>query len=242
LKQLIDRGVQEVALDQIVGSLGRQDEFNRLFLPRDESLRTRWEEVRDLAEGPKGFPPVELYYVPDVYFVVDGHHRVSVARSVGAQTIEASVKEFRSVVKLTPDSSLEEIIKKTALTDFLETAELVQKAPTDYVATVPNGYEKLLDHISVHRYYRGIETQQPVSWEDAVQSWRRSVYMPMIRIIRKHKILEDFPDSTETDLYLAIMDHLHYLKERIAPGRVGRGRAAKDFSEEMKKSKKQRWW
>jgi hypothetical protein len=242
LKQLVDRGVQEVPLSQIVGSLGRQNEFNRLFMPREESLRKRWEEVRQLAEGPQGFPPVELYFVPDVYFVVDGHHRISVARSVGAETIEAVVKEFRSVVRLTPETSIEEIINKTALADFLETAGLVQKSSTDYVVTVPNGYEKLLNHISVHRYYRGIELDRPVSWEEAVQSWRRSVYVPMIRIIRKHKILEDFPGSTETDLYLAIMDHLHYLKERAAPGKVGRARAAKEFSEEMKRSKKQKWW
>jgi len=242
LKQLIERGIQEVPLNQIVGSLGRQNQFNRLFLPREESLRERWEDMKDLAEGPSGFPPVELYYVPEVFFVVDGHHRVSVARSVGAQTIEASVKEFHSPVYLTPETSIEEIISKTALADFLETAGLAQKTPGDYVVTMPKGYEKLLDHISVHRYYRGIETGGPLSWEQAVRSWQRSVYMPMIRIIRKHAILEEFPDSTETDLYLAIMDHLHYLKEKLSPKKVGRARAAKDFSDEMKRSKKQKWW
>jgi hypothetical protein len=242
LKQLIDKGIQEVPLNQIVGSLGRQSEFNRLFLPREESLRKRWQEVKDLAEGPSGFPPVELYYVPEVYFVVDGHHRISVVRSVGATTIEANVKEFRSPVYLTPDTSIEEIILKAALSDFLDTTGLVQKSSGDYVTTIPNGYEKLLDHISVHRYYRGIETTQPVFWEEAVRSWQKSVYMPMIRIIRKHKVLEEFPEQTETDLYLFIMEHLHYLKEKFAPKNIGRTRAVKNFTEEMKRSKKSKWW
>src|SRR3990172_1106128 len=63
LKQLVDRGVQEVPLDKIVGSVGREHAFNRAFLPREESLRKRWEELKDVAEGPAGFPPVDLYLV-----------------------------------------------------------------------------------------------------------------------------------------------------------------------------------
>jgi hypothetical protein len=42
----VDRGTQEVPLDRIVGSLGRASEFNRAFLPRDEALRGRWEEIK----------------------------------------------------------------------------------------------------------------------------------------------------------------------------------------------------
>src|SRR5262245_48658292 len=75
LKQIVDRGIQEVPLDRIIGSVGREGKFNRAFLPRDESLRERWEEVRSVAESQEGFPSIELYYVNDVYFVVDGHHR-----------------------------------------------------------------------------------------------------------------------------------------------------------------------
>jgi hypothetical protein len=238
LKHLVERGIQEVPLNRIIGSLGRDHEFTRAFLPRQESLRKRWEEIKDLAEGPSGFPPVELYYVKDVYFVVDGHHRVSVARAVGASTIEARVKEFRSPVMLMPETSIEEVILKSGLAEFLETTGLVQETPDDYVVTMTNGYEKLLDHISVHRYYRGIETEGPVSWDEAVQSWKKSVYDPMIRIIRKHKILDEFPGHTETDLYLYIMDHLHYLRELYAPKKIGRTRAVKEFVKLKSKNKK----
>jgi hypothetical protein len=241
LKHFIDRGIQEVPLDRIVGSLGREREFTREFLPRHESLRKRWQEVQDLAEGPAGFPPVELYYVHDVYFVVDGHHRISVVRAMGAQTIEARVKEFRSPVLLTPETSIEEIILKTGLTEFLETTGLAQKTTEDYVMTIPNGYGKLLDHISVHRYYRGIETDRPVSWEEAVKSWRRSVYLPMVRILRKHNLQQQFPECTITDLYIFTIEHLHYLREQEASKKIGRLRAVKHFTKEMKPPGK-KWW
>ena len=240
LKQLTDRGVQEVPLDRIIGTVGRENEFNRLFLPRDESLRKRWQEIKDLAEGSAGFPPVELYYVKDVFFVVDGHHRVSVARAVGATSIEARVKEFSSPVILGPNASMENVILNTGLVNFLETTGLKQTEPDEYVMTIANGYEKLLDHICGHRYYRGIKKGEEVTYTDAVRSWRRSVYRPMIRIIRKHKVLEQFPGHTETDLYLFTMEHLHYLREQYAPRDVGRVRAIQSFTEQMKPEKK--WW
>lgn len=230
LKQVVDRGVQEIPLDRIVGTVGREHEFNRTFLPRNESLRTRWEELKDLAEGSKGFPPIEVYYVHDVYFVVDGHHRVSVARAVGAKSIEAHVKEFVSAIPLTPDTSIEDVILRTGLAGFLEVTGLEQEYPDEYVVTVPNGYERLLEHISVHRYYRGIEKNAPVSWEEAVQSWRDTVYRPMIDIIQRHGVLENFPGYTETDLYLFTMDHLHHLREQYGSSNVQPERAVRHFS------------
>jgi hypothetical protein len=237
LKQVIDRGVQEVPLSRIVGSLGREREFNRAFLPREESLRDRWQEVKDLAEGPTGFPPVELYYVNDVYFVVDGHHRVSVARALGAPAIEARVKEFISPVPLTPETSIEEVILKSGLADFLDTVGLEQTYPGEFELTEPNGYERLLDHISVHRYYLGLNQKRDINWREAVHSWLDTVYRPMIDVIRKSGVMEQFPGRTETDLYLYVMDHLHHLKQLY--GNVGedRERVVKHFQLSSRESK-----
>jgi len=85
LKHIVDRGLHDVPLERIVGTLGREREFNREFLPREEALRDRWEEVEELAEGPAGFPAVELYKVGDAYFVVDGHHRLRARHQVRHQ-------------------------------------------------------------------------------------------------------------------------------------------------------------
>ena len=242
LKQLVDRGIQEIPMTRIVGTVGRERDFNRAFFPREESLRQRWKEVKELAEGPVGFSPIELYKVNDVFFVVDGHHRVSVARSLNAPTIEAHVKEFMSPIPLTPDTSIEEVILKSALADFLETTGLVQEYSAEYEVTIPNGYQRLLDHISVHRYYRGIETKHDVSWQDALNSWRDTVYHPMVEAIQKSGILEQFSDKTETDLYLFVMDHLHHLRQRYGKASGQRGRVVKHFalSEQNKKSRKKK--
>ncbi len=217
LRRLVDRGLREVPLHAVVGSLGREREFNREFLPREESLRERWEDAAERARGPAGYRAVELYQVGGTYFVVDGHHRISVARAAGQPTIEARVKEFLTPVPLSPDASTEDVLLKGSLADFLEATGLVPENPGEFETTEPGGHERLLEHISVHRWYRGIETGRPVPWSEAVASWRDSVYRPMTDIVRQSGVLEEFPGRTATDLYLFTMAHLHDLRQRYAP-------------------------
>jgi hypothetical protein len=202
LRHTVDRGIEDVPLDRIVGSLGRDRDFNRLFFPRGESLRGRWEGVRKLAEGDRGFPTVELYKVGDAYFVLDGHHRVSVARHLQSPTIEAHVLEFVTDVVVAPDDSLEALALRRGRADFLEATGI------DVDATEPDAYERLLDHISVHGWY----SKKP--WRDAVASWRAHVYEPTLDLVRASGVMAQFPGRTETDLYLYAMDHLYFLRER----------------------------
>ncbi|MBK5259193.1 MAG: hypothetical protein JJE51_06340 [Thermoanaerobaculia bacterium] len=213
LRHTIDRGIREVPIDRIVGSIGREREFNRMFLPRDESLRARWEDIRDSAEGSGGFPTVELYEVGNAYFVVDGHHRVSVTRAMNAPSIEAHVREFVSEVPIRSDDSIEELVLRRGRLDFLEASGL-EAEEGEFHLTQTDGYERMLDHVDVHRYYLGLEQKRDIGAGEAARSWRSNVYEPVIRIIRESRVLEEFSGRTETDLYLFAMDHLHYLRER----------------------------
>ncbi len=216
----VERGVRDVEISQIVGSLDRGEEFTRAFLPRHDSLRERWEDVRRLAEGPRGFPPVDLYQVGGVYFVVDGHHRISVARALGAPTIEARVREYPVSIALDPEADLADLerqVRDRARADFLEAAR-IEAAPTDFTASEIGAYRRLFDHLATHRYFLGLDERRDISWPEAAASWRWTVYEPMAEAIRKSGILEDFPGRTETDLYLFTMDHLHALRQRFGPG------------------------
>jgi hypothetical protein len=93
LNQRLYRGVQEVELERIRGSVGRYRDFTSTFLPRSRHLRQRWQRVRAGIIS-HGMPPIEVCQVGDDYFVVDGNHRVSIARQEGWKTIEAYVYEY----------------------------------------------------------------------------------------------------------------------------------------------------
>src|ERR687890_1326569 len=90
----LHRGTKVVEVDQIVGSVGRWDEFDRSFLPARASIAERWKRIDRAFHRAEDLPPVELYEIGDSYFVVDGHHRVSVARYHDVPTLEATVAEF----------------------------------------------------------------------------------------------------------------------------------------------------
>lgn len=238
LRHLVDRGVQEVPADRIVGTIGRERDFSRAFLPRDESLRSRWKGVESLLEGSKGFPAVELYKVGDIYFVVDGHHRISVLRSLGTSTVEARVKEFLTSVTIEPGDSIESVVLKGNRAAFLTSTGLEDRPPEDFALTQPDGYEHLLEHVNGHAYFRGIEEKREVPWKEAVRSWVDNVYQPMIETIRRSAILEEFPGRTEGDLYLFVMDHLHHLRQRYAPKTISPMRAVREVKIEQLRTRK----
>jgi hypothetical protein len=84
-------GIQIVSLDQIRGSDGRCRDFDAAFYPRQHHNRSRWLNVAIARQMGVALPPVCLVQVDDVYFVRDGHHRISVARVLGQRCIEAEV-------------------------------------------------------------------------------------------------------------------------------------------------------
>jgi hypothetical protein len=93
LWQELDRGLQDIPMERIVGSVGRPNDFTGSFRPKNAVNRERWSRIFAETIGDLGLPPVEVYQVGDEYYVRDGNHRVSVARSMGFETIQAYVTE-----------------------------------------------------------------------------------------------------------------------------------------------------
>lgn len=201
------RGLQEVALDAIVGSVGRYADFTRSFLPLHDSDQTRWAGVRAAAEQ-MGLPPVELYRIGDAYFVLDGNHRISVARELGAKSIQAYVLDIPTRVPFSANDNPDDLICKARYVEFLERTSLDHLRPgANLLMTVPGQYRILDEHIDVHRYFLGMETLTNVKLEDAVASWYDTVYLPVVEVIRGQSLLQSLPDRTETDLYVWLAEH-----------------------------------
>jgi hypothetical protein len=208
----VDRGLQMVPLDKIRGSVDRYRDFDRNFLPRNPATRDRWLRLDRAALAGEYVPPVQLYKIGDVYFVKDGNHRVSVARRQGATDIEAEVIEATTKAPLRADTDPRELLRLAEYGRFLELTGLDRLRPgANIVFTSLGRYDELLEHISAHRWYLGIEQNRPISWEDAVLSWYDNLYQPMIKLIKESGILREFPGHTTADLYHWIMDHRYYL-------------------------------
>jgi nucleotide-binding universal stress UspA family protein len=208
--------LEDIAIDAIVGSVGRYRDFTRSFLPTHDSSKERWARVEMAMTGLKGVPPIEVYKVGDAYFVRDGHHRVSVARQLGAHHIQAYVTKVETKVPLEPDVEPEDLILKAEYVEFLERTDIAHVRPeADLRVTEPGKYPLLEEHIAVHRYFVGVEEERYIPYEEAVGHWYDEVYLPVVRLIRQRGILRHFPDRTETDLYLWIAEHKAVLEEEL---------------------------
>jgi hypothetical protein len=210
----IYRGVKTVRVDQIVGSLNRYHEFDRAFLPVEDQIAPRWQNVDLAFYKDISLPPILLYKVGQVYFVVDGHHRVSVAREQGQEFIDADVRECATKVNITPDLKPEDLVVLGEKVHFLERTRLDVLRPDSRIRlTIPDGFDRMIEHIAVHRYFMGIDLKRDISDDEAITHWYDTVYLPIIKEIRRSKILQEFPGKTEGDLYLWVLDRQQYLSE-----------------------------
>jgi len=217
MKGQTDRGRSEVPLSKIIGSVGRYSDFTRDFLPRNVSDSNRWASVRMATESLSGVPPIEVYKVGDSYFVRDGNHRVSVARLNGQSSIDAFVTEVFTRVPLTGEMDLDALIIKEEYAKFLEKTRLdkLTTEPVDLTVTATGVYEKLLDHIQVHHYYLGLDQKKEIPYEIAVLDWYENYYLPVVDIIRERGLLKDFPNRTETDLYIWMLEYRSDLEKEL---------------------------
>jgi nucleotide-binding universal stress UspA family protein len=226
--------LKEIPLDSIIGSAGRYTDFTRTFLPQHDSDENRWAGVHVAVTGDTGLPPIEVYQIGEAYFVLDGHHRISIARQMGASSIEAYVKQVQTKVPLSPEDKPDDLIVKSEYADFLDRTQLDKLRPNaDLQVTEPGQYEVIEEHISVHRYFMGIDQNREISYEEAVTHWYDEIYLPIVEVIRERGILRDFPERTETDLFLWISEHRAAL-EKSLEWTIDPATAADDLVDEIR--------
>ena len=230
VKSVSYEGVHEIELDRVIGSVNRYHEFDREFLPKRYGSADRWSRVRQVFDTDAGFPPIKVYQIGEAYFVVDGNHRVSVARQLGMRSIEADVTKFQPNVPIGKDTDLASLIIKKEYSDFLEQTHLDRLRPGQRIEfTLPGRYDDLIEHIAKRRYFLGLETGREIAYEDAVVSWYDGLYRPLVEIFRQEHLLERFPGRTEADLYVWVTRHLYFLRERMGDD-VGLVEATRDFA------------
>ncbi len=210
------RGVRDIPLNAIVGSVGRYSDFTRSFLPKQNSDLERWTRVEVAASGPAELPVIEVYQVGEAYFVLDGNHRVSVARQKGLEFISAHVTEVHTRVPLSPDTQPDDLIIKAEAAAFLESTHIDESCPgADLAVSIPGQYDRLVNHIEVHRYFMEVREGHEIPFEEAACRWYHEAYLPVVQVIRAQGILRDFPGRTETDLFLWISQHRVAIREEL---------------------------
>jgi hypothetical protein len=227
------RGMQTVPIDLIVGSEGRHRDFNRYFLPNSEFLRSRWERVDVAWIQDVILPPIQLYEIGGVYFVRDGNHRVSVAKTQGVEMIDAEVTSLSSEIPIKPGMTPEDV--KRAVVQYekdLFNEKTHFEALTgdkDLNFSLPGQYDEIYQHILEHKYFLNENGKDELPLDDALLSWYRTIYEPIVKITRDEQLCSRFPGRTEGDLYIWIVTHWDFLKKKY--GEYDLSDAARDFGD-----------
>ena len=203
-----DRGTREIPLEKIVGSVApdaKAADFDPVFLPTHRRLRDRWTRIyRAMVEGDE-LPPVDVYKVDSSYYVIDGHHRVSVAKKLGRPAINARVIDVKTRAPLGEGVDAGELLRAAEYAAFLETTQLHRARPEARLECSRLGrYDEILKHIVGHGYFVSLERHRPLSLQEAAASWYDNVYRPVAEAIRKHRVLERLRGWTEADVYVEV--------------------------------------
>jgi hypothetical protein len=201
-------GVKEIPVARIVGSAApdaKTGDFDPGFLPVNRRMRERWTRIYlAMVEGDE-LPPIDVYKVDDSYYVIDGHHRVSVARNLGRPAINARVINVKTRAPLGPDIDAGALLRAAEYAKFLEATQLHRTRPQARLECSRLGrYDEIMQHIAGHRYFLSLEQRRDVPLQEAAASWYDHVYHPIAEAIRKYRVLEQLPGWTEADLYVEI--------------------------------------
>ena len=234
--------MQTIPVKQIIGSENRYHDFSSAFYPKNASLERRWESVDAARIDDVILPPISVYKLGDCYFVRDGNHRVSVARTKGVEFIDAEVVELTSKIPLEEGITLNEIRKRVVAYErqrFIEQFNPTYLPMDRIVFTSPGSYPEMVNHILVHKYYMNLDKTDEIPFEEGARDWFEHVYLPIAEAIEKEHLLSEFPGQTEADLYMWLVRKWDEMK-RLNIGAT-ESDAAKAVKKEIKTPHFVRW-
>ena len=217
-----NRGVQTVPLKQIIGSVGRYQDFDDRFKFKKHLPSKRYNSILEAMRFGKTLPPVKLYQIKDEYYVLDGNHRVAAANKLHHDEILATIIEF-----IPSNESLDNVLYRERIA-FCERTGL----PRSILLTELGQYGLLTRQIQEH--YLHLRNESPkITFAGAARDWYKTIYKPFCTIIERGRIVESFSDRTIADLYLYISVG-HWKKGSHAKYGIGVGKLIPKSMEEFR--------
>ncbi|HYM58577.1 MAG TPA: hypothetical protein VES79_11505 [Solirubrobacteraceae bacterium] len=198
-----DLGLQRAALSSIVGSVDRTKDFDRSFRPTSPRLRTRWQRIAEAQRRGEALPPVSLYRIGDLHFVRDGHHRVSVARSLGHADIDAYVTEVHTRVGPGRDVRVSDLPLKDHERLFRERVPLDREKLSRIAPSDPWDYGVLAEGVEAWGFRAMQARRSYMDRAEVAHLWFEEEYVPVVEMLTEAGFKER--SETEADAYMRIV-------------------------------------
>jgi hypothetical protein len=197
-----DLGLQVVPLDAIIGTVDRAVDFDRGLRPTSARLRSRWERINAAQRRGEALPPVSLFKVGALYFVRDGHHRVSVAKSLGRSDIDAYVVEVETRVKLGEDTLVSDLPLKDHERLFRERVPLPADARARISLRDPWDFGTLAEAVEAWGFRAMQNRGTYMDRAQVAHHWFTEEYEPVVELLRAGDLIAE--GETETEGYMRV--------------------------------------
>jgi hypothetical protein len=194
-------GLQTIPLDAIVGTVDSSRDFDRRFRPTSGRVRERWERLALAQRRGEPIPPIDVYRVGDMYFVQDGHHRVSIAIATGATTIEAYVTEVLTQLPPTGIRGRRDLLCKSYERIFRARVPLPASAMARITVTDPWSYAELGEAVEAWGFRCMQDKGRFQDRAEVARHWYSEEYVPVVRMLRAADLIGS---RTEAEAYLRV--------------------------------------
>lgn len=194
-------GLRVVRLDSIVGTVDRERDFDRSFRPTSARVRSRWEHLDAAMRRGESMPPVDLLKVGELYFVRDGHHRVSVSRALGREDIDARVTEVVTKVDAKQTVTLAELPMKSHERVFFERVPLPDDARAEITLTDPWDYGQLAESVEAWGFRAVQDRGEPVRRRELAFQWLETEYRPVVAMLHEADLVGE---ETDAEAYMRV--------------------------------------
>jgi hypothetical protein len=188
-------GLQTIPLDSIVGTVDRTREFDRNFRPTTRRVRRRWQRIAEAIRRGEAMPPIDVYRIGDMHFVRDGHHRVSVARQLGLDVIEAHVIEIETEVGADAGVRLRDLAMKSHQRLFFERVPMPREWRSRIALRSGPAYAELAETVEAWGF-RVMQAQEEfLTREEVARAWFTNEFEPIVEMLRDAELVGNLTDA-----------------------------------------------
>jgi len=202
-------GLRSITLDSIVGTVDRTRDFDRGFRPTTPRVRGRWQRIAAAQRRGESFPPISVYRIGDLHFVRDGHHRVSVAKSLGREDIDAYVTQVRTRIATGDVLRLADLPLKGHERLFAERVPLDEQQLARVRPSDPWEFGRLAEGVEAWGFRVMQERREYMGREEVARLWYEEDFLPVVKTLREGEFIR--ASETEGDAYTRVVSARYVL-------------------------------
>ena len=199
----VQLGLQTIALDSVVGTVDRTRDFDRGFRPTTPRVRGRWQRIAAAQRRGESFPPISVYRIGDLHFVRDGHHRVSVAKSLGRTEIDAYVTEVRTRIGADGALRMADLPLKDHERLFHERVPLDAEQHARVRPSDPWDYGRLAEGVEAWGFRVMQERREYMDREEVARLWFEEDFLPIVDTLRAGGFVRS--SERDADAYMRVV-------------------------------------